>query len=119
MPEWFVRIIEASIVVIHAMAAVFVVVGAVVSFVRAGLALLSRSSHSQLREVWLSFARALVAALTFQLAADILESAIDTSWERIGQLAAIAVIRTFLNYFLERDLREMREVQRERAGREA
>jgi uncharacterized membrane protein len=31
-------------------------------------------------------------------------TAISPSWDDIGQLAAIAVIRTFLNYFLERDL---------------
>ena len=28
-------------------------------------------------------------------------------WDEIGRLAAIAVIRTFLNFFLERDLAEM------------
>jgi uncharacterized membrane protein len=43
------------------------------------------------------------------LAADIIESSISTSWESVGRLAAIAVIRTFLNYFLERDLSEVRE----------
>ena len=38
------------------------------------------------------------------LAADIVRSAIAPTWNDIGQLAAIAAIRTFLNYFLERDL---------------
>jgi len=33
-------------------------------------------------------------------------SAIAPTWDDIGQLAAIAAIRTFLNYFLERDLVE-------------
>ena len=40
----------------------------------------------------------------YMLAADIVRTAIAPSWDDIGQLAAIAVIRTFLNYFLERDL---------------
>jgi hypothetical protein len=31
----------------------------------------------------------------------------------VARLAAIAVIRTFLNYFLERDLAEIRERQHE------
>ena len=44
-----------------------------------------------------------------QLAADIIETAITTDWEAIGRVAAIAVIRTFLNYFLERDMSETRE----------
>lgn len=56
------------------------------------------------RAAWLSFARWLLLGLEFTLAADIVRSAISPSWDDIGQLAAIAVIRTFLNYFLERDL---------------
>ena len=38
-----------------------------------------------------------------------LETAITASWEEVGRLAAIAVIRTVLNYLLERDLNEFRE----------
>ena len=48
----------------------------------------------------------LVLGLEFALAADIVRSAIAPTWDDIGQLAAIAAIRTFLNYFLERDLAE-------------
>ena len=43
--------------------------------------------------------------LEFQLAADIVRTAIEPSWQQIGQLAAIATIRTGLNYFLVGDLR--------------
>jgi uncharacterized membrane protein len=46
----------------------------------------------------------LVAALTFQLGADILESSVIRGWGEIGRLAAVAAVRTFLNYFLDRDL---------------
>jgi uncharacterized membrane protein len=46
----------------------------------------------------------LLLGLEFALAADIVRSAIAPTWDDIGQLAAIAAIRTFLNYFLERDL---------------
>jgi len=49
----------------------------------------------------------------FQLAADIIETSITTDWEAIARVGAIAVIRTFLNYFLERDLAEVRERQAE------
>jgi uncharacterized membrane protein len=48
----------------------------------------------------LTLARYLSLALEFQLAADILSTAISPSWDEIGKLAAIAVIRTGLNYFL-------------------
>jgi len=49
----------------------------------------------------------LLLALEFTLAADIVRSAIAPSWEEIGQLAAIAVIRTFLSFFLERDIEKL------------
>jgi uncharacterized membrane protein len=54
----------------------------------------------------LSFARYLTLALELQLAADILSTSVAPTWERIGKLAAIAVIRTTLNYFLSREIRE-------------
>lgn len=53
----------------------------------------------------LSFARYLTLALELQLAADILSTSIAPTWDRIGKLAAIAVIRTALNYFLNMELR--------------
>ena len=52
----------------------------------------------------------MIAGLTFQLAADLIETSITTNWEAIARVGAIAVIRTFLNYFLERDLSEVREL---------
>ena len=56
------------------------------------------------RQVWTRFARWIILALEFALAADIARTAIAPTWDDIGQLAAIAVICTALNYFLERDL---------------
>jgi uncharacterized membrane protein len=47
-----------------------------------------------------------MAGLTFQLANDIFISARAPTWDDIGRLAAIAFIRTFLNFFLERDIVE-------------
>ena len=59
--------------------------------------------------VFRGFAGWLVLALEFLLAADILKSAISPTWTEIGQLAAIALIRTFLNYSLGHDLRHTPE----------
>ena len=56
------------------------------------------------KTIWLRFGVWLLLGLEFELAADIVRTAIAPNWADIGQLAAIAVIRTFLNYFLERDL---------------
>jgi len=54
----------------------------------------------------LTLARYLALALEFQLGADILSTAIAPSWDQIGKLGAIAVIRTGLNYFLMREMKE-------------
>ena len=59
------------------------------------------------RAIWVTFGGWLLGGLQFALAADIVRSAISPTWEQIGQLAAIAAIRTFLSYFLERDLKEI------------
>jgi uncharacterized membrane protein len=61
------------------------------------------------RQVFLRFGVWLLLALEFELAADIVRSAISPTWSDIGQLGAIATIRTVLNYFLERDIREFSE----------
>lgn len=60
-------------------------------------------SYNRIR---LTLARYLALALEFQLGADILSTAIAPSWDQIGKLGAIAVIRTVLNYFLTREMQE-------------
>ena len=66
----------------------------------------------QRKQIWLRFAVWLLLGLEFELAADIIRSVITPTWADIGKLGAIAVIRTFLNYFLEKDLREYGEEAR-------
>jgi uncharacterized membrane protein len=61
------------------------------------------------KEIWVRFATWLLLALEFELAADVIRSAISPSWSDIGQLASIAAIRTFLNYFLEKDIEAFAE----------
>ena len=56
------------------------------------------------KEIWVQFAATIALALEFALAADIARTAIAPTWNDIGQLGAIAAIRTFLNLFLERDI---------------
>lgn len=54
----------------------------------------------------LAFSRYLSLALEFQLAADILSTAIAPTLQELGQLAATAAIRTGLNYFLSLEMRQ-------------
>ena len=56
------------------------------------------------RDLFVRFGVWLLLGLQFALAADIVRSIIAPTWDDIGKLAAIAAIRTFLNYFLERDI---------------
>ena len=108
-------VVEWTVLVTDAMAVVIVLAGTVIAFYE-GLRWVSSRTHAarmQPRDIWIRYARWLVAALTFQLAADIVETTIAPSFEDIGRLAAIAAIRTFLNFFLERDLREMRGIEAE------
>ena len=61
----------------------------------------------------LTLARFLALALEFQLAADVLATAVAPSWAQIGKLGAIAVIRTALNYFLAREIKEEEDATKE------
>ncbi len=112
LKAWLVAVTEPVVVIIDAMALVLIALATVVVFVQAlRLTLRGHLTNVERRDLWLGYGRWLVAGLTMQLSADIIESSIYTSWEAIGQLAAIAVIRTFLNYFLERDIADVRERQ--------
>ncbi|HNS18599.1 MAG TPA: DUF1622 domain-containing protein [Bacteroidales bacterium] len=51
----------------------------------------------------------LALALEFQLASDIIKTTVAPTYENLIQLGAIAVIRTFLNYFLNKELKELPE----------
>jgi uncharacterized membrane protein len=63
-------------------------------------------------QIRLTFGMWLTLALEFQLAADIVSTTISPSWQTLAQLAIIAVIRTFLNYFLNKEIEaEAREIK--------
>jgi uncharacterized membrane protein len=60
------------------------------------------------KSIWVDFGMWLLLGLQFALAADIVRSVIAPTWEDLGFLAAIAAIRTLLNYFLEKEIEEAR-----------
>src|SRR5262245_65920435 len=73
------------------------------------------TTHGARKAIWRRFGMWLLLGLEFELAADIIGSIISPTWQDIGELAAIAVIRTFLNHFMEKDL-EQAETTQEAAG---
>lgn len=58
-------------------------------------------------EARVKFGSSVAVALELLLGADVLATAVAPSWDDIGKLAAIATIRTILNYFLERELKHV------------
>jgi uncharacterized membrane protein len=116
MKEWLVFATHHGVTIIDAMALVIVFVGTVETFFLGLKTMLADPAGHERREVWLRYGRWLVAGLTFQLAADIIETSIAPTWDDIGRLFAIAVIRTGLNFFLERDLNEARQRESEARG---
>src|SRR5215472_15336498 len=106
MREWLNTVSEAAITLIDALALLVIVVGTIQVSIKVARASFKPLGDQLARQAWLRYARWLVAGLTLQLAADIIETSISTSWQTIGRVGAIAVIRTFLNYFLERDVEQ-------------
>jgi uncharacterized membrane protein len=62
------------------------------------------SLDSAMSEVRITLGRWLALALELALAADILRTVMIPTWDEIGKLGAIVVLRTVLNYFLEREI---------------
>jgi uncharacterized membrane protein len=74
--------------------------------------ILKRTTRGFRHQIWLDFAQWILLGLEFTMAADIVKTALAPTWDSIGQLAAIAVTRTFLSFFLERDLEMANESTR-------
>lgn len=92
------------VLIAEIVAAVFIGIGLVLTSVSM-LRVMKQPDFRSYEKSRLTLARFLALALEFQLAADGLTTAIAPSWTQIGKLAAIAVIRTALNYFLAGEIK--------------
>ncbi len=95
--------------IVETIGAIIIAIGVVLAFIEF-FKTLSSSETEGYTKIRLLLARYLALALEFQLGADILSTAISPSWDQIGKLGAIAVIRTALNYFLSMEMKQEREV---------
>jgi uncharacterized membrane protein len=87
-------------------AAVIIALAAVEATIKAAGIFVPRNTPGQAKnEVRLTLGRWLAVGLEFELAADILNTAVTPTWSDIEKLAAIAALRTALNYLLEREIR--------------
>ena len=112
MEEVFKHIAGLIAMGVEASAVLIIAYGALEGLYGAARALIEgRTKRGQRKDVWLRFGVWLLLGLEFELAADIIRTAISPTWTDVGQLAAIGAIRTFLNFFLERDLEKYEPVQ--------
>ncbi|MFI2511723.1 DUF1622 domain-containing protein [Streptomyces sp. NPDC018972] len=117
LPESTLRdVVDLLVRLVEAAGALIIFVGAAWAFGQFLLAgVRGGGVGRQFNRIRLSLGRFLALGLEFQLAGDVLRTAIAPSFTEIGQLAAIAAIRTALNYFLSREIaNERAEIERER-----
>ncbi len=99
-------------------AALVIAAASAEAIVKAFLLFLRRSSPPEAKnEIRLTLGRWLAIALEFELAADILRTAVTPTWTDIEQLAAIAALRTALNYFLAKEIEKEASADQRRAER--
>jgi uncharacterized membrane protein len=74
-----------------------------------------RQKHHQLAQqaIRLEMGLSLTLSLEFLLAADIVSTAVSPSWDAIARLSAITGIRTFLNFFLQKEVQELQEMNQQ------
>lgn len=101
--------VDVLVRLVEAAGALVVFAGAIIAAAR----FLWRAARERLTatfaEVRVDLGYYLLLGLDFQLASDVLRTAIAPTMEQIKVLAAIAAIRTALNYFLTREIRDARE----------
>lgn len=109
--------VDVLVRLVEAAGALVIFVGAAVAAVRFVVAGLHHRRAEVFVPVRLGLGRFLALGLEFQLAGDILRTAIAPSFAELGKLAAVAAIRTALNFFLAREIsEEAAAVQAQRAA---
>ena len=77
---------------------------------------MNRRGQGEFNQIRLRFGTWLSLALEFQLGADIVSTTVAPSLEDLANLALIALIRTFLNYFLSKELEAEMALQKDKAA---
>lgn len=95
---------------IEAGAALVIGYAASEALVRTAILIVRRRGQTGKEAVRLRLGRWLSVALEFELAADILRTAVTPTWNDLGKLAAIVVIRTAINFFLQQEIDKASEV---------
>jgi uncharacterized membrane protein len=112
MEELLIQFAQGASMFSEAAAVIVVTLGSLEAFLKLlWIGVTPKATHGVRKAIWRRFGVWLLLGLEFTLAADIIASVVSPTWQDIGELGAIAVIRTFLNYFLERDLENAEKAQ--------
>ncbi|WFE39825.1 DUF1622 domain-containing protein [Micromonospora sp. WMMD998] len=106
--EWLSHSVDLLVRLVETAGALIIFVGAMTALVRFVVVGLRDRRTRAFVPVRLGLGRFLALGLEFQLASDILRTAIAPTLREIGELAAVAAIRTALNFFLAREIRQER-----------
>ncbi len=110
------NVVDVLVRLVESAGAIVIFSGAAIAFVRFVVVAVRSRSAADFVPIRLDLGRYLAIGLEFQLASDILRTAVAPTFLEIGELAAVAAIRTALNFFLAREIREERaEVEEARA----
>lgn len=109
MEEALADVVNVLVLVVEACGAAVIIVGALWAFARFVWVGLRRRDAGVFVSVRLTLGRFLALGLEFQLASDVLRTAVAPTFRELGQLAAVAAIRTALNYFLSKEIAEERQ----------
>jgi uncharacterized membrane protein len=101
---------------VQALAIAILVFGSLQAFISSARDVI-RGAGIERPMVWLRFTQWLGAGLTFQMAADMIETSVSPSWDHLGKLAVVAAIRGALSLSLEHDTEAVRKrMLRDRAA---
>jgi uncharacterized membrane protein len=100
------RVLSLLATIVDASTGSAIGVGVLAALLRTARLIVRRgtSLDSEMSEIRITLGRWLALALELALAADILRTVMIPTWDEIGKLGAIVVLRTVLNYFLEREI---------------
>lgn len=99
---------------IEAGAGLIVLVAVLEALVGAFSAFTHRRDEEHLKDrVRVRLGRWLSLGLEFELAADVVLTAVSPNWNEIAKLGAIIVLRTLLNHFLQREIDQLERRERE------
>jgi uncharacterized membrane protein len=100
------RVLSLLATIVDASTGSAIGVGVLAALLRTARLIVRRGTRldSEMSEIRITLGRWLALALELALAADILRTVMIPTWDEIGKLGAIVVLRTVLNYFLEREI---------------